>query len=161
MEIPIARYFIDKVKRSYIEVGAVMPYYGFEASTVIDIADPYPKSLKINALDYNYTGKNLLSISTVEHFKKDEYGNRKNNDGITFMQKVLKESKNYLVTWPLGHNLFLDAWLGASNLRFNVLTKIADENWCVVENKQLSSNYDYAKGSANAICLVTNLTELL
>jgi hypothetical protein len=138
-----------------------MPYYGVACPVVIDISDPHPKVLKMNALDYSYKDKNVLSISTVEHFKTSEYLNRTDSDSSAFMQKIAKESKNYLITWGLGYNLFLDAWLELSRLRYNVLTKVAGENWCVAESKRLSHIYDYTRCSATAICVVTNLTELL
>ena len=102
-----AQDFLNKFNFDCIEIGAVMPHYNYIAKLVIDPRDDYQNCYKINALDYSYFNENVLSISTIEHFKIDEF-NRTDYDSITCLCKIINESKNYLITWPIGYNKILD-----------------------------------------------------
>lgn len=168
IEVPIAKYFIDKFNiNNCIELGAVMPYYGYECPVVIDPHDSYDKCHRINGLDYDYTDKNVVSISTIEHFKPDEYNNRKINDGFTCLTKIIKESSNYLITWPIGYNKILDTTVANSNIKYTILKRVNMENhWEVDISNTVDYKYGYVDKNlnglfpyANAICIVTTLKE--
>jgi len=74
VEIPLAEWFIKKYgNQSFMEIGAVSPYYFDISHHVFDITDPYEHCLKINVKDISYTNTRVLSISTIEHMGKKDY----------------------------------------------------------------------------------------
>lgn len=77
---------------------------------VIDPWGPYPNALRMDALDYNFKGKNVLCISTLEHIGVLEYGNTVYDPIKAFelFCKVEEESMSYLFSWPIGENEILD-----------------------------------------------------
>lgn len=172
VEIPLGRYFLQKFNDT-LEVGAVLPYYGNDSHTIIDLTDAHPKSQKFNALDYNYINRNVLSISTIEHMMKREYNNGSDEDSINFLKKVVSSAKNYLITWGVSYNEFLDEYIkNHTEIPRFILRRVNQNNeWEIDSN---NNNFNYLFGhydgkhfpvapfnNANAICVVTNLTELL
>jgi hypothetical protein len=164
IEVPLGQFFINTFGYEITEVGAVMGYYGFNCKEVIDTHDPLPGVIKVNAAyGVDYANKNVLSISTIEHFKSDEYNNISDNDSIFFLEKVISSAKNFLITWPLGHNLLLDNYVKNSNkIPFFIMKRLSKDNqW----EKEKTNNFSYLYNSpfpyANAICCVTSLKSLL
>jgi hypothetical protein len=136
---------------------------------VIDPFDAYDKCLRINALDYYYKHKNVISISTVEHFNPDEYENRTSHDSFDFLNKINIESSAFLITWPIGYNKWLDDCVKLSNLPRIILKRINQQNEWV---KTDPNNFDYIYNRwdlpiktgyicGNAICVMTNLEEFI
>ena len=170
VETPLGDWFIQKFSSNVIELGAVMCYYGCDKHIIIDLADLHPKSQKIDGLLYDYTGKNVLSLSTVEHFNQSEYGNSKDEDAITVVKKITSEASNYLISFPIGYHPMLDTFIKNSSLPRVILKRKNWQNeWEIDPN---NSNFDYQFGhfdgrfpdgqynNANAVCLITNLPEL-
>lgn len=176
VEVALGRWFLSRfssVDKPVLEVGAVMPYYGVDSHEIIDLADEHPRSKKVNALDYDYAGRNVLSISTIEHMMTKEYGNGSDADSYTFLTKMIGSASNYLVTWAIDYNHHLDAFM-----RFNRNVPrfiLRRTNWKNEWVKQIDSN-DFTSSpfghsdkpipqgffnNANAICVATNLPELL
>lgn len=172
LEVAIGRWYLSKFNNDILEVGAVMPYYGSENHDIIDLADEHPKSKKINALDYDYTGKNVLSISTIEHMMTKEYNNGSDLDSITFLNKVLTSAPNYLITWGVGYNEFLDAHI-KSHLEIPriMMRRINWKNEYVKaeDNNDFTIPFGHSDrpipegffNNANQVCIVTNIKELL
>jgi hypothetical protein len=171
IEVAIGRWFLDKFGDTTLEVGAVIPYYGRENHEIADLADLHPKSKKLNALDIDYAGRNVLSISTIEHMMTKEYGNGSDQDSITFLNKVLTNASSYLITWGLGYNPFLDAYMKSHpEIQHLIMRRI---NWKneYVKGDPLDFNVPFGHSdrpipagyfnNANAVCIVTNLKELL
>ena len=164
VEVPLGEFFINNFGYGVTEVGAVMGYYGFNCGEVIDSHDPLPGVIKANAVfDVDYTNKNVLSVSTIEHFKTGEYSNASDTDAILFLEKVIKQAKNYFITWPVGYNPLLDNYIkNSNNISFFTMKRINENNqWVKDASKSLSFLYDSPFHSANAICCVTNLESLL
>lgn len=164
VEVPLAEFFINNFGYGVTEVGAVMGYYGFNCGEVIDSNDALPGVTKANAVyDVDYTNKNVLSISTIEHFQSNEYGNVTDSDSIVFLQKILKQAKNYFICWPIGYNLILDAYAGnRSGLQYFMMQRIsADNRWIKMQQPNFQQKYDFPYPKANGICCVTNLESLL
>lgn len=172
LEVSIGRYFLSKFGNETLEVGAVLPYYGNDAHEIIDLADEHPKSKKLNAIDLDYTGKNVLSISTIEHMSTKEYGNGSDQDCITFLNKVLSGASNYLITWGIGYNPVLDEYIKTHPEIPRLIMKRV--NWKNEYEKHGDSNdFSFPFGhsdrpipagyfnNANGVCIVTNLKELL
>ena len=98
--------------------------------------------------------------------KIDEF-NRTDYDSITCLCKIINESKNYLITWPIGYNKILDNYVKSSNiLRFILKRKNIENEW-EIDDDVTNFNYVYNCPTkpittsfpfATAICVVTNLT---
>lgn len=116
-ELALARDVVGAWKssgeQSIIEVGAVTPYYF--PGMIKDILDAYDShelvNYKMDLLDYDFTGKNVLSISTIEHVGTGDYNLEKKEDAVFALNKLLKESKHCLITWPIGYNKKLDKYV--------------------------------------------------
>lgn len=171
IEIPLGHYFIDEFI-DVVEVGATMLYYGEENHKMIDISDDNPKVIKENALNCDYKGCNLLSLSTIEHFSQREYGNASNGDSIKFLSKALNECNNFLITFPCCYNEVLDNAIKASNVPMVIMERLNENNeWGQVQDIK---NYEWPTfghvdgrwpdgkfRNANAVVVLSNLTEIL
>lgn len=162
VEVPISINFADKFSENLIEVGCVLPYYFDSNHEVIDLVDEHPKSKKEDAVNFNYSGRNVLSISTVEHVGSSDYGieEKEQNAAVKLCQKIFSESLNYFITWPLGYNKNLDSWaIGLNDSLF--ITRQSDNklNWKQKKTEELSLE-DKEYGTfccANSIIILTNL----
>ncbi len=173
VEVPLGAYFLDKFNNDVFEVGCVMPHYGRGEHTIIDLTDNHPRNIKANALHWDYTGKNVLSISTIEHFMTREYGNGSNEDSITCLSKIVTEAKNYLITFPTCYNEFLHQHMKSNAFIPRVMLKRINQNENEWEQYFDFDNVDIEFGhwdgrnpdgkfnNANAEFIVTNLPELL
>lgn len=172
IEVALGRWFVERHAGKVLEVGAVLPYYDADVKhRVVDLADLHPKSEKLNALDLDYTGLNVLSISTIEHMMVKEYDNGSDEDSITFLTSVLTNASSYLITWGLGYNPHLDAYMKAHpDIPHLIMRRV---NWKNEYAKGDPLDFDVPFGhsdkpipagyfnNANAVCVVTNLKELL
>lgn len=161
VEIPISLKFLEFNLKNLIEVGCVTPYYHECSHEVIDLTDDHPKSKKIDATQYNFKDKNVLSISTVEHVGLSDYGNeiKENNAAIILCEKIIKDSLNYFITWPLGYNKVLDSW-AFENKRGYFISRRDDNKYLWIEKNQNELTEDNkVYGSfhcANSIIILTN-----
>lgn len=149
IEIPIARLWLDRIFAAdsprIVEVGAVMPYYGQAPWAVIDPYDPHPACERIDALDYDYRGKYVLSISTIEHIGMVEYGNTVRDDkkAARCFERIVQQSAGYLISWPIGHNAELDAYARDSAYpRFMYRQCSPDNRW-----EQVAERWDFEYGA--------------
>lgn len=109
IEIALGVRYKEKVK-NMVEVGAVLPYYVDSNHIVIDPADK-KSTHKIGAEEYDYTDKNVLSISTIEHIGRLEYGLTNEDKDLAFnvLETILQSCKSCLISWPIGFNKILDS----------------------------------------------------
>jgi hypothetical protein len=166
IEVPLALKFLEIVQDNCTEIGCVIPYYKTDSKhKVIDLYDEHPKALNIDALTYDYSGENCLSISTIEHF--GEIYNDPQNVGKYFdkdlgykgLIKIIEKANKYLISFPLGLNRNLEQSVQNSDLQFFILNRDRSNNWSVDNTR--SFNYEYASPFlfANAICVITNIEE--
>lgn len=157
IELALAKEFL-KQATDVVEIGAVTPYY-FEEYThpVFDLTDEHPRNNQRDGRSQEVKGKDLLSISTVEHFGKG---------AVSFIQEVIKDARTYLVTFPMGYDLANNQDLNdfaLKNARF--MSRIdprshedkLKDNW--IEKIELSDD-DKKYGLyqwANTIAIFTNL----
>lgn len=170
VEVPIAKWFVDKFNNEAVEIGAVLCHYGYNKHTIIDLTEKHPNVININALDFNYKDKNVVSISTIEHMSQREYGNGSNNDAANLIEKVINESKNYLLEFPVCYNEFLDDFIEKSGYKFHLLRRISWLNhWEYTTDKTILDSYRFGHkdgrkndgyfNNANAIRFITNLED--
>lgn len=172
LEVAIGRYFLSRFGEKTLEVGAVLPYYGNDSHEIIDLADEHPKSKKLNALNFDYKGRDVLSISTIEHMMTKEYGNGSDQDAITFLNKVLTDASNYLITWGVGYNPFLDEYMKTHpEVPRLIMKRINWKNEYVKHSDSNDFSFPFGHSdrpipagffnNANGVCIITNLKELL
>ena len=116
----------DKV----FEIGAVMPYY-WECKH--EIVDPYDElaTIKDFVENIDLSGKEVITISTIEHIGLDEYADDKSSGGanvpeileengaVKALQQILKQSSRCFITFPAGYNMALDKWVVKNLHRLN------------------------------------------
>lgn len=175
IEVALGIDFFKKVsEKDCLEVGAVMPYYGYGNHKVLDAHDPYPSSIRKDAALLDYKDENILCLSTVEHM-----GNPANKDfyeaqlptgisldcspksGLIFLKNVIKNAKKYLVTAPVGYYLFFDKLLQENNLvdKAIIMKRDAQNIWSIDPEKDLSNTYSKKFNNANSIYIFTNIKE--
>ncbi|MDP2683804.1 MAG: hypothetical protein Q8P20_01995 [bacterium] len=142
VELPLLKWFAEKYNNNVVELGAVSNQYSFfKGWDIVDPYDHYPLSIRKDILEYDYTDKNLLSCSTIEHCGVDLGYNQKEDKylAVRGLEKIVKESKNYLITFPVGANYYLQDYVMNSNLPYVILTRnnIRGEtnNWKEDNNK--------------------------
>jgi hypothetical protein len=173
VEVPLGQHFCNLFNDgslSFIEVGAVMPYYqeGYQQHHTIDLFDPHPDCIKLDALKENYTNGNVLSISTIEHIGTSDYGATPSDphDAFKCLQKIISEAKHYLITWPAGYNVTLDDDLSKSNIPYIILERLdAENNWRQLPFQRghhiAVKRYKYSEPytCGNAIVVITNVED--
>lgn len=159
IELSLAEYFLNKFNNnSIIEIGAVTPYYFNSSHKIIDPFDPYKFAERIDARNYQYFNKNVLSISTIEHIGNGEFNSSIDDSAFILLDRITKESDNYLITIPLGYNFKLESAIERSDLNFIIFERINTANeWKLNEEKSFQFKYDFPYNNANAICVITNL----
>lgn len=183
IEVPIGKWFLDRYP-NLIELGAVLPYYYECIHSVYDLNDEYKHSLKIDFshLDLDFTGKDVLSISTIEHVGFNDYSKApflgspemplsmkyrydkcRWGEGFKCIEKIMAEAANFLITIPLGFNPTIDEMLGLlDESKYFVIKRINKGNlWRLDLDKSLNYKYGSPFKNANALCVITNNKELL
>ena len=117
------------------EIGAVSPYYWpGRARHVVDPTDPHPAvTHHCSLFTIDLRGQTVLSISTVEHVGEARYGLAEAATPTQALEKILVETRTFLVTFPLGCNGALDELVIGGALKdrcaVRLLVRNADESW--------------------------------
>ena len=117
IEIAIALRWLERNQQDVVEVGAVMPYY--QDNVKHEVIDPYDPRATIRDFMENQDLMlmNVLCISTIEHIGTTDYATneRQNivdkNAAINALKQILDDADNCLVSFPVGYNKCLDAWV--------------------------------------------------
>lgn len=98
-----------------LEVGAVTPYYWpHRVPRVVDPVDSHRLVTdRVSLFDLDFTGKSVISISTLEHVGLTDYGldvidTDKGIGAMDAFNKIHAESDRFLATIPLGYNTEFD-----------------------------------------------------
>lgn len=174
VEISLGQGFLNLHHDStVVEVGSTMFNWREDnrSHTVIDLHDTSdPRIINKDAAEYDYTGKNVLSISTIEHFDDVQVegvwrtGVQMSNKGFETIKRICSTANHYLLTFPVGIHSKLDQALLASDknlIRRFILKRDEHNNWSTEPNPD-NFNYAYDKPypCANAIHVITNLAGL-
>lgn len=161
---------LDFVKRfpaeTILEVGAVLQAHESINHEVVDLFDPYEKSIRQDAVTYDYTGKNVLAISTLEHIGRDDY----KKDGFSqelipenaskCLEKIIKEANKYLITIPVGYNTYIDNYIANMDTPALWLVRDADNDWFEhPDGNVLEKKYNSPYNFANGLIVLTNIDE--
>jgi hypothetical protein len=118
MELAIADTWLSSLDVcTVVEIGAVTPYYW--PHRLKEIVDPYDGHALVTSaqslFSIDLSGRNVLSISTLEHVGLGDYGPASVGDtAVAALDKICLESARMLITAPYGVNPTLDEVLFSS-----------------------------------------------
>jgi hypothetical protein len=157
VELPLGFNYLNWVTtqgRVACEIGAVTPYYQPAAHEVIDPYDDHAnKKAMVEGCDFK--GKDVLSISTFEHFGFGDYGFPVvQNQAIEQLRKIVDECLTCLITWPIGYNKGFDDQVRDSCFSYFFYEKISDnpKTWRKTTDKGCF-NYKYGPRGNCIICV--------
>ena len=158
-ELPIAFWFIENFPDRLFEIGEVTPFYAEPHHTVCDTIPEKPSTIKIDANDLDYSDKNVLSISTVEHVGSGDYGLPvEPHKAIKLVKKMISGANNWLITFAVGSNIELEADLGKNGIEFFLLERKLDNTWRTANHCDLTRyKYNDPLPHGNAVIVITNL----
>lgn len=170
LELALAKEWTNMLNDEYIEIGAVTPYYedGFSEHSVIDPADAHERvDIKKSLFECDYFGKNILSISTIEHVGTGDFGLTKAEDCTDALNKILRECKSCLISFPMGYNKKLDMyvvcggfskWLLENQIQVSICVYVRNKygnDWRLLrEPEKHYTEYAYGPLWANCVCFI-------
>jgi len=168
VEMALALMWLRKTSGPVVEVGAVTPYYltsenslSRKISRIIDPADPHRSVTDRSSLfDIDFSGANVLSISTIEHIGTGDYGvEERERSSPEALTKLMRESATFLLTMPIGYNPVLDRHLATALIRPDVQLTIVwrgtkFNNWKVTTNRRAIEKIKYGLASANGVVVL-------
>ena len=127
--------------------------------TVYDYGPQQGSTIRMDASDIDYTGKNVLSISTIEHVGNGDYGFPKEpHKAIEILKKMVNDSKNHLISFPVGANRELEEDIIKEGINYFIIERSPVNTWHQVISKDFKQyRYNYPQYAGNAIAVVTNL----
>lgn len=134
IELALAKEYLQVCLGKVVEIGAVTPYY-FSDCKIVDVVDPTDQHINVNIrkslFEYDLNGKNVLSISTVEHIGTHDYGMSEEKNVIDAIDKIIGEAESCLITAPLGYNRLLDEWIkdNRDNSMVRVMKRGINNHW--------------------------------
>lgn len=147
-----------KNKTALREIGAVTPYYWpGRISVVIDPCDTHALvTSRTSLFDHDFTGCNVLSISTVEHVGSGDYGLSSSEKAADALDRILSQSASFFITFPLGYNAVLDQHLRTHFYRYQHAIRIFTRNktdnlW--KQESPMRRSYTYGPRWANALAV--------
>lgn len=155
IELPLAFRFLNTFNE-VMEIGAVTPYYKEPKHQVIDPIDKLA-TIKDFSQNIDYTDKNVLCISTIEHMGRGDYElNKYSQLAIDEFRRMYNDSKNCLITFPIGYNNTLDEFVKKNIDRYGYFF------YCKVVNtplwvKTTDLNCFTLKYNKNCVIVLTNL----
>jgi hypothetical protein len=164
VELPLAFNYLDWVSkqgRMACEIGAVTPYYRPAGYDVIDPCDQYG-TIKLTAEDYCFKNRDVLSISTIEHFGFGDYG-LPLDPPLAFNQlkRIFDECLSCFITWPIGYNKFFDKQVQlAQSFKYFFYVKTSDNplNWMFSYHNDCFFDYTYGPRGNCIICVHKGVT---
>lgn len=156
VELALAKAYVNQCCEKIIEIGAVTPYY-FDDDKITEIIDPTDKHERViskSVFECDLTGKNVLSISTVEHIGTADFGMHEAENTIDAINKILQEAHSCLITAPLGYNPILDKWAeeNQKNSMVKLMKRKLNNHWV-----DITGNYEpipYTRLWANGLLII-------
>jgi hypothetical protein len=137
VEIPAALQFIDRHGVT-LEVGNVLAHYGITGHRVADRYEAGDGVENVDVFELDEPTESLVSISTIEHVRWPELGEREPAAGVAALTVLRELAGRLFVTVGLGQNPLLDLYLlhgdhGAA--RFCTLVRAAG-GWAQTETPE-------------------------
>ena len=163
VEIALASAFLDaRAPGRTLELGNVMPYYRSFTHDVVDKYEPTPGVVNVDILDFEspVAYDTVLSISTLEHIGWDEAVKDKDKAlrAIDALKTLTRPGGRLFVTFPLGHNPYLDEHLAAGRVdlpNLGFLKRVSASNAWEESTLEgvLGTRYGAPFRAANALCV--------
>jgi hypothetical protein len=164
IELALADLYLKRYERELmVEIGATTPYYWpHRISTIIDPTDVHPLvSNKQSFLDFNLSGRPVLSISTFEHIGLPDYGLAVDEAmQHKSFSKLLNSAGDFLVTIPGGYNPKLDnlvlALASQKLFRLHLWhRKQFGNDWIYIDYKNIeAAKFEYGPFWANTLLVL-------
>lgn len=159
VELSIAIEYLKSCQNDVVEIGAVTPYYfcDHKITDIIDPTDPHNRvNLKTSMFHCDLRGKDVLSISTVEHIGTQEYGMNEKETAVDAIEKIRSEAGHYFITAPLGYNQLLDEWVKENimNPEIRLMKRGINNHWTEIENGV--EEIEYTPLWANGLVIISN-----
>ena len=162
IELALTDFWLTRVNEQAMEIGAVTPYYfPGRLLEVVDPTDAYPLvSKKESLFSVNMKGKNILSISTLEHIGTHDYNKiSAKEDGISVLHKIIAQSKSFLITFPIGYNWRLENYVGNTRFCESIMINyyyrsLAHNDWKHTRHYGVIKNIPYGPLWANALAIL-------
>lgn len=160
IELPIAFWFIENYNNDLVEIGEVTPFYRDPQHPVYDLSSQLEERRK-DLFDIDLKGKNVLSISTVEHVGFGDYGNAPEpHMALEAIKYIKKHTKKYLITYPVGYNTELDDDLMHTKHKYFLMQRDEHNKWTMCDHKHMDLfKYNSPYYAGNAICVLSNVTD--
>ena len=160
IELPLAFWFIENFPNDLVEIGEVTPFYVNPEHPVYDLSAELEER-KRDLFDVDCAGKNVLSISTVEHVGFGDYGNTPEpHKAIEAVKHLKKKAKKYLITFPVGYNRELEADLVKSRIKYFLMERDEQNKWVMSHHKDMNKyEYNNPYYAGNAICVISNAVD--
>jgi hypothetical protein len=169
VELALADSWLDRIDPEAVyEIGAVTPYYWpRRVPNVVDPADPHKLvTVRRSLFDLDLQGRDVLSISTLEHIGTGQYGlARAPGQAVAALRKILQEARNLLVTVPVGFNAVLDEALFTAapqlaDVALHFLVRQPDGLHWRQERDPLRARLPYGEPWANSVAILERGTAL-
>lgn len=161
VELAIAKEYLKTCQNNVAEIGAVTPYYFYD-NKIIDIIDPTDLhnrvNIKTSMFDCDLRGRDILSISTVEHIGTQDFGMNEEKTVVDAIEKITSEARQYLITAPLGYNKLLDDWVkkNVKNSDIKFLKRGMNNYWIEME-RDCFEQIKYTPLWANGLVIIQKL----
>ena len=160
VEVPIVMREIKGIESSAVlEVGNVLRHYTDVSHDVVDKYEKVPGVVNRDIVDFQVPKRyeRIVSISTLEHVGWDEEqrSETKIPTAVANMKSLLAPQGVLLVTFPVGHNQYLDEMVAAGTLEFQEISfmsraslgnKWVQCTWEGIKNCQYNEPYRCANG---------------
>jgi hypothetical protein len=168
IEVPIARAWMTSgadalsamAGRSHlVEVGAVMPTW---QQVFHEVIDPYDPNLQVTRYDdaerCAFTRWDVLSLSTIEHIGRGEYGEEVIDISKAYrvVAKIVKQASAYLISVPIGYHPHLDEQLRLRNLPARFMRQVNDGNTWEPCAPDWEAQYNAPLPYANVVVFLSN-----
>jgi len=158
-------------KNNVVEIGNVLGFYGYCEHECIDKfaqmpdISPAGEVKNIDALDFDFTGRDIISVSTIEHIGTTDYDNPIANEGqdaVDVLKKIEQESKSFFITFGPNYNNPLDNYVKSNLESYDwhgwVRTAIDKWDYTAQDMKVWDQITDDPWPFANGIILLRNKT---
>lgn len=159
VELPVLFWFIENYSENLIEIGEVSSFYREPEHKVYDLVNQHEKTIIKDGIDIDYTNANVVSVSTIEHVGHGDYDHPKEEGKAwKLFEKIRKEAKNYLISFPVGYNRDLEKVLTENNVEYILMKRDENNKWTSVKD-QYFSDFKFCDPyyAGNAVALLTNL----
>ncbi len=165
LEIPIARYYLSKIKtKNVLEVGNVLSNYFNVSHTIVDNYEIAKGVINEDVMDFLPKKKFglIVSVSTMEHVGVDgvkEEG--KAIKAIRHLYKLLDHGGTLIFTVPVGYNPALDQAIRDRNIKLDktyYFKKVSRNNkWLQVKEEEIKKSlygFPFRWGNALTVAVV-------